>query len=442
MKRFLSLIVCLIVALNFCGCDFLNLDPESLLNAPNIADEQAAIYQALVAYVGKNVTLKYPRSGEYTSAFVIADIDDEEGEEALVFYADSQEQDASVRVCVLDKLSDGSWVGVFETEGRGDSVDKIAINRINGVSDIIIGYGTAGYEDSALSIYRYYMNSLALLYENTYSVLEIYDLDNCGYDEIICVGKSGVRLQATVIKTTDGLSYLMYDAPLSASVTEISGYTFGDYDGDGSIFYLDVMDDSGYVTTEMVYFNDEGLICPTSSIYGLRESTKRQYSYGCIDYDGDGMVEIPVNEPFIGYSNGNLSGNQLLTSWYVYDSRSLSCVKESNSYYNVKEEYVFRIPNRWLGVVTVVADEETGFAVFAKYDSGAQSADELERIMIIADCDAQEDAEAFMSDGYELILKTDYKQYFVKTLADSSQPLILTNDEIKNNFYAVNGNSR
>lgn len=440
MRKILSITMCIIFTVLLCGCDFLNLDPESLLNAPNIADEQTAIYQALVAYVGKNVTLKYPRSGEYTSAFVLADIDGEDGEEALVFYTDSQEQDANVHICVLDKLSDGSWVGMFETEGMGDSVDKVSVNRIGDVSDVIIGYGTAGYEDSALCIYRYHMNSLALLYTNTYSVLEIYDLDDCGYNEVICVGKSGVRSQVTVIKTADGLSYLMYDAPLSASVTEISGYAFGKLEGNGSIFYLDVMDDSGYVTTEMVYFTDDGLICPTSSIYGLRETTKRQYSYGCMDYDGDGTVEIPVNEPFIGYSNGNLDGNQLMTSWYVYDSRTLSYVKESNSYYNVKEEYVFRLPNRWLGVVTTLIDEQTGFVVFAKYDSTAQKADELERIMIIASCDAQDDDSELIGNGYESILKTDYKQYFVKVLADASQPLVLTNDEISNNFYAVSGN--
>lgn len=441
MRKILSTLMCILLAVLLCGCDFLSFDPESLLDAPKIADEQTAIYQALVAYVGKNVTLKYPRSGEYTSAFVIANIDNEDGDEALVFYADSQDQDATVQVCVLDKLSDGRWQGICRIDGMGDSIDKIAINHMSEACDIIIGYGTAGYEDSAVYIYRYHSSSLATLYENTYSVLEINDLDNCGYNEVICVGKSGVRSQVTVIKSSDGLSYFMHEAPLSASVTAISGYAYGALDGGGKIFYLDVMDDSGYITTEMVYFTDEGLTCPTSSIAGLREFTKRQYSYGSIDYDGDGVVEIPINEQFIGYSNGNLPGNQFMTVWYVYDSRSLSYVKEASSYYNIKEEYVFRIPNRWQGIVTPIVDEETGFIIFAKYDSSAASADELEKIMIIASCDAQEDDSKLIDNGYEAILKTDYRKYYVKTLAEANQPLVLTSDEIANNFYAVNDNS-
>lgn len=439
MRKILSALVRILLALTLCGCDFLSIDPEALLDAPKIADEQTAIYQALVAYVGKNVTLKYPRSGDYTSAFVIADIDSESGDEALVFY--TRESDENVYVCVLDKADDGSWQGIFQIEGMGDSIDKVAINSIGNVSDIIVGFGTAGYEDSVVCIYRYYGSSLAPLYENTYSVLEITDLDDCGYDEVICVGKSGDRLQVTVIKSSDGLSYLMYEAPLSSSVAAISGYTYGTLTDGGKIFYLDVMDDSGYITTEMVYFTEDGLVCPTSSISGLRELTKRQYSYGSIDYDDDGVVEIPVNEQFIGYSNGNLSGNQVMTVWYAFDTATLSYTKGASTYYNVKEEYVFRIPNRWLGIVTPIADEETGFISFAKYDSKAESADELEKLMTIASYDINEDDGELIADGYELILKTDYRKYYVKTLADSAQPLVLTSDEIANNFYAVSDNS-
>ena len=59
---------------------------ENLLTAPKLTQEQNEIYQALINSSGSSIKLKYPRGGEFRSAFVLQNIDDEPGEEALVFY--------------------------------------------------------------------------------------------------------------------------------------------------------------------------------------------------------------------------------------------------------------------------------------------------------------------------------------------------------------------
>ena len=68
------------------GCSALNFSVEGLVNAPKLTAEQSQIHEALIKSVGSNITLKYPRNGDHRSAYVIADIDDEPNDEAIVFY--------------------------------------------------------------------------------------------------------------------------------------------------------------------------------------------------------------------------------------------------------------------------------------------------------------------------------------------------------------------
>ena len=102
--------VCL-SCLTMTGCSALNFSVEGLINAPKLTSEQSEIHQALIESVGSNITLKYPKNGEYRSAYVIANIDDEPTDEAMVFYeytSNGSEEDG-LRVNILDKDEKGNF---------------------------------------------------------------------------------------------------------------------------------------------------------------------------------------------------------------------------------------------------------------------------------------------------------------------------------------------
>lgn len=84
MKRKI-LTLALSTALVLSGCSYGQTGIESLLKPPKLSDQQNEIYTALQASIGKNITLKYPRTGDFTSAFLIANIDEESTQEAIVF---------------------------------------------------------------------------------------------------------------------------------------------------------------------------------------------------------------------------------------------------------------------------------------------------------------------------------------------------------------------
>ena len=62
----------------------LSTDVENLLKPPKLSEEQEQIYQALIASEGSKISLKYPRTGNYLSAFIVENIDNEPSNEAIV----------------------------------------------------------------------------------------------------------------------------------------------------------------------------------------------------------------------------------------------------------------------------------------------------------------------------------------------------------------------
>lgn len=71
------------------GCSF-STGIDTLIAPPKLSREQEYIYNALKNYTGANISLKYPKSGDYLSAFIIADIDGDDDEEAIVFMKKTQ----------------------------------------------------------------------------------------------------------------------------------------------------------------------------------------------------------------------------------------------------------------------------------------------------------------------------------------------------------------
>ena len=130
LKLKMKLCAAVAVAVAVCslsGCTGMNFSVDGLMTAPKLTDEQQLIHTALSNAVGRNITLKYPKSGNYRSAFVIANVDGEPTEEALVFYEYTGAEGEGIRVNLLDKKDDGSWNSEKEGAGVGTDVDKVVI---------------------------------------------------------------------------------------------------------------------------------------------------------------------------------------------------------------------------------------------------------------------------------------------------------------------------
>jgi len=425
------------------GCSALNFTVEGLVDAPKLTEQQSEIHQALIESVGSNITLKYPRNGDHRSAYVIANMDDEPDDEAIVFYEYKDNvKDNGMRINVLDTDEDGKWHSVKELHGAGTDIDKVMISSFGNSRSkrVVVGYQNPATDDKTLEIYSYSGNDFVKVGTDTYSVLEMMDINADGSNDLVVVQKS---VNAETEKVTAKASLLVVDkGELKREQTidmcdNVSSYvraTKGMLEGGRSAIYIDSLNSEGFVQTELVYYRYSTLQNPIQQRKEkLLSSTTRPIGYYCTDVDGDTIAEVPSTKPMLGYENAVADEMLYMTTWSVYkDFYTLQ--EKYTGYYSIQNGFFLAFPKRWEGKVTVRRDNDTGDVVCYKYSGNINtSTTELVRFCSVTKNNAKEK----LDKGYEVVDQRGQLQYLVKFPAHAEDQLVLTIDEVKNNFYII-----
>ena len=140
------------------GCTF-GASIDTLMSPPKLGLEQEQIYTKLTDSLGTtNISLKYPKSGKYLSAFIIEDIDDDGGNEAIVFYERNNHaaDENPLRISILDNYG-GEWNSVVDDVVVGSEIEKVIISKLgsNERVNIIIGTSLINRSEKNVSIYTY-----------------------------------------------------------------------------------------------------------------------------------------------------------------------------------------------------------------------------------------------------------------------------------------------
>ena len=442
MKRLVCSLSCA-SAMLLSGCTGVSFTVDTLLNAPKFTEEQSAIHEALIERVGSNITLKYPRNGDYRSAFVIADIDDEPTDEALVFYeyASSSGKDG-LRVNILDKNSQGKWYSVKELAGGGTEIDRVMITSVGdeGDTDVLVGYQNLTSEEKTLEIYSYDRGTFKKVGTDTYSVLETMDINADGTKELVTVQKTvnpeteKITSRASILSMENGELKREHTIDMCDNVSTYVKAVRGMIDGGRSAVFIDSTTAEGLMQTEVVYYRYSNLQNPIQqSKERLLPRCTRPVGYYCTDVDGDTVVEIPSAKPMLGYENAVADEMLYMTTWSVYkDFYTLE--EKYTGYYSIPNGFFLAFPKRWADKVTVRRDNDTGDVVCYKYSGDINtSTTELVRF-----CSAtKNNADELEKKGYELVDTRGQLRYFVKFPKDTQDQLVLTIDEVKNNFYII-----
>lgn len=435
------------------GCTSINFSVDGLLAAPKLTSEQSEIHEALINAVGNNLTLKYPKNGANRSAYVIADIDDEPGDEALVFYeyTGSETNDDGLRVNLLDKDADGRWQSVKEIAGAGTDVDKVIITPMgtDNHTNVLVGYQTLSGEEKALEIYSYRSGDFKRIGTSSYSVLETFDINSDGSNELVTVRRqnnteTGLTTSTASLltlnkgedeegKPTDVVT-LTQSIDMCDNVSSYARAVTGRVADGRNALYIDAVDGEGNLHTEMVYYRYSALQNPMQirSEKLIPECT-RPAGYYAADIDGDGIIEIPVTRPLAGYENSQPEDQQLLTSWTQYTD-FYELTEKFAGYYAVSDGYTMIFPSRWTDKVTVKKDSITNETVFYKFEGDINAEmTELMRIAVVPKTQAEE----FTFSGYQLITSAGQLDYLVLLPTNKREQLILTIDEVTNNLYVI-----
>ncbi len=428
---FCLLICCVLL----CGCTPV-ASVDSMLKPPSLSAEQQQIYLALQDAVGNSITLQYPRAGNYLSAFTVVDLDADGEDEALVFYKKTSLAAAEngLRLGVLDQVN-GAWMCVCDRPADGAEIERVVISPMGNMAQnrIFIGYSSVDQSDKALVVYSYSQGVLDQLFLSAYTMFDVADLDGDRLQELLVLSKAteNAEAQASVFRMVNVTVSDAGHLALRAGFTEYAQITYGGLP-DGSVgIYIDGNSGVASLQTEVLSIREGvlGYALPDADTMAL---TSRSVGYLSMDVDSDGTVEIPVQEPFPGYSSDS-SEQVRLTRWLSVSGSSLT--EKERGYFSLNDGCMFLLPMEWYGTVTAIQEPLTGDIVFCRYDGEiSENMTELLRYAVVQD---EEEQQVRQTEGYQLLRTRGNAAYLIR-VAQSDDALAMSWEDLMVRFLFIN----
>ncbi len=416
MKKIYILIIAVLLTFALCGCGSTSFDSDSMLRPPKTSGDGQEICEALEKHLGRQPLFRYPRSGEYRSAITMEDLDGDDVEEAIVFYASSTES-AVANVAVL-RYRKGEWSVASTAEGLGGNVNILMFADLIPESEsreMVVGW-KVGSNSGLLTAYTYSENILqSIVIEEAgsaegqtasgYTGAAVCDMDGDGAEEIMTATLNTVAGTSTVrmLKYLKGEGaerlFTAGAASLDGSVSRYSKVTVGMLDDTTQALIIDSYKGSDTMYTEAVCWDkiNASLFAPFNDASGAVSGTDRTAITDSSDPDGDGLTEIPKHTLLPCYDEKS-SEKYYRTSWYSYDSASgrLSEKSELETIQNTLDGYYVTLPPSWPSDITVRYDGKystfTFCTVNTTYDQITVSASDLTGGETVLDIDEENDS--------------------------------------------------
>lgn len=436
MKKKL-IVVLMTVCFVLCGCSA-GISVENLLTTPKLTAEQNEIYDVLINSGAQNIKLKYPRSGDYRSAFVLQNIDNEPGEEAIVFFESKSGQsgESSLRMKFLDKTN-GKWESVYDLPCRGSEIDSISFAKLGsgGITYIIVCYTLLNQTE--FSVIKYDGSAPKQLHNSPYSCLKVCDLNGDGFNELFYASLDKVNQTSVAALFTDGADGFvkLSETQLGSASSKYLRVTEGVLFENKPALFLDYSMDGGQSSTDVVYCYGNSLYTPdpvdpvTSAPYVSRLINNFMSEIYCYDIDGDGFTEIPSTVPLPGYEVLTKPEQLCAVTWYSIKDDNYTM--EHYSYFSSRYRFALLFPNRWRYVVTARTEFDTNDIVFASSENN----DEIMRIRSVE----KENVEAVAAaKNYKVLGENEETLYcLIESGAFGNDLMKLTESELKNSFVVL-----
>lgn len=436
-KHFLTAAAAIICTVSMTGCTLM-YNAETYLKPPKLSEQHEHIYNALINTQGSKINLKYPKAGSYLSAFVIADIDNEPTDEAIVFYEKTNltgSDLSTLRINFLDQ-NNGRWDSINDFSAEGNEVERVFISTLGASSttNVIVGTGSQTGKSAQLFSYNEEKNpdpqSLG-----SYSVMDVTDINNDSMNELIMINYTQEGNTAQ-LKWLDRNSTLVSGPVLmlSENTTDVLQLIYGKLSSTTAV-YLDSYINTNTIVTEILKpeTNGDTIVltnitadnCNSDQIRG----TVRSSSLISRDIDGDGIVEIPLNTVFKGYEDKPETEQINMTNWYILENNMF--VRKYSGYYSITDGYAFMIPEKWEDQVTVRSENDN--IVFCKYDEKPENQTEIMKICVAGTEETDEIIQENKYSDYIRIYSSGDTVYLA-CIPDSSSQFSLSPDEIMFNF--------
>lgn len=367
MKKLKLIIPIMLIALLFGGCSSFRLatSVDELIFPVSPQGNDAAVQNALSAFTNEGYSLKSPSDGKYTSSYIFFDIDNDEEEEAIVFY-EAAKNLGLINMAVIDKLGGkNDWQVVYNLTSENTEIYSVDFADLtgDGVPEFIVLWDVIKNSSShLLSVYRQSGTAGA-----DYSLSEIgnsltinyyiaVDLKSRGINDILAFAiDSGdsVSASATLYSYEDGRKPLG-KTKLDGHISSYRNIISAENDGKTVVFADAVKSNGTQMLTEIIMWSDyyNSVVSPFYSYdTGATRKTTRSAMISSCDINEDGIIEVPLDTEY--EVDG---GKAYAVDWCRYEGSSLihSCFSVAVE----KNNYQIVIPAAMLENCTVSFSED------------------------------------------------------------------------------------
>ncbi len=356
IKKITAFLIIAALLISLCGCSMSGDDwGENLLKPPRPKGEMHEIQNALENAVTEKYTLKYPSLGDYRSAILQKDINDDGTEEALAFYSTTNDNTVTMHINLIIKNGE-KWqsVGDFKCVASGiETVDFKDMNK-DGNLEILVGWSVYGTVDKTVGVYGFDGEKLLQHITEEYTHYLCQDIDGDGNQELFVshLDAKNEKAHARLIKITQNGILELGNVMLDNTVTSYYKPVVAKLANGNTAIYFDAAKGSG-TKTEILEITGSGMVNALLKNDGTEISTYRESNVTIRDMENDGVYEIPVTV-LLTRNPQNESDNVYKTEWYSLIDGELSL--SFSALMNYVDGYYIVIPEKWNDNITVTRD--------------------------------------------------------------------------------------
>ncbi|MEC0371467.1 hypothetical protein [Paenibacillus chibensis] len=358
------------------GCSFIS-DPVLMMRTPQLSAEKESLRSIVMAQLPEDANLIRSNEEDDTNIIHFVDLDNDGVSEAVVFY-ETPDQIIGIHGMIFKKVND-TWVKQITFDGAGKVLESLYFKDMtnDGKVDIVAGFSIGNEEiDNEVFIYSYNGKSLDRVLERPYTNYVISDMNKDHINDLTIVNlKRGESNYITTFQYEDGsfmeLDRLEMKPYIYDYYNVVAGKVYVDKEGNSiEGIVLDAMlSNVGEASFTSVIIMEDGKL---KSVLPDQQQTYRNYRVYSEDVNKDGIIEIPLLNPPIGWSFfKNQDEIPYFYSYYQWDGKSgLKFVIEK--YHDLKYDFDFGFfPPQWHNKITVDTKSQVNkYLRFVMIDTG------------------------------------------------------------------------
>lgn len=434
-KRICAVFLVLVLLFSFCGCSFRGVTEDSLLKPPRPMGDLYDIQQALENSVTEKFTLKFPTSGEYRSAILQQDLNDDGVFEAVAFYSTVADNTVTMHINLIVSKN-GKWISVGDFRCIATGVETVDFKDMNndGTAEILVGWSVYGTVDKAVGVYSFSDSKFTQRAMENYTHYLCEDIDKDGNMELFIshLDSKNEKASAKLIRLTESGLLELGNCPLDNTATAYYKPVIGKLTNGDTAIYFDAVKGSGMIT-EVLQIKDSVMINALTPIDSAPISTFRASSAEIRDLNGDGIYGIPM-PTLLTQSPGADSDNVYLTEWYTISADRLDY--SFSALMNYVDGYYIVVPDKWKGKIAVTRDTPNRIrTILALDEKTGNSSDVLIKVQTVLTEQKLEEGAVKLENATEIIRKGDY--CYMVSVGQAGSKIAVTLDEFKNMFKVL-----